>query len=127
MFPSNGPPTEQAIAFKSSPVQPASNKESPPMKRQNPVRNGGRDRKRMQSIIKTLDDEDSTTSSPPPLDSPSSFESCASPGPAEPVTPSNRKIIEPKRKTQSRPGSQVKAEGEAEIKLEWQDNDDIEV
>jgi hypothetical protein len=100
--------------------------QSPPAKRQNPVRNGGRDRKRLKSIIDDLAGEASSESSPPPLSSPSSPMASSSPLPEQPLTPPKRKIAQPKRKIGSHPGLQPKQEERIEIKSEMSD-DEIEI
>jgi hypothetical protein len=76
--------------------------------RQNPVRNGGRGRKRLKRMLE--DEEDMPASSPPPLSSPSPTDSYYPP-PEQPLTPPKRKIYNPRNKAGSKDGRQSHSEG----------------
>jgi hypothetical protein len=109
-----------------SSISPTSHQQSPPAKRQNPVRNGGRDRKRLKAIVEDLTGENGSDSSPPPLSSASASGASPSPQPQQPLTPPRRKITQPRKKTGSHPDRQLKYEEVTIIKQEALD-DEIEV
>jgi hypothetical protein len=122
--------TQLADADPSS-ISQASRQQSPPIKRKNPVRNGGRDRKRLKSIIEDLAgedsdediDEDSDASSPPPLDSRDNSKSSSSPKPESPLTPPKRKIAQPRKTAGLHPGFQFEYGEVTVIKEEGMDDE----
>jgi len=107
-------------------IPPASHQKSPPVKRQNPVRNGGRDRKKLKLIIDSMAGEGDSDESSPPASIPALSQASSSPAPEEPLTPSKRRIAQPRKKRGSQSRGPVKQEQEAEIKSENFD-DDVEV
>lgn len=123
-FPASSTPTDRRTqqpadtATGSLSVSSTSHQQSPPPKRQNPVRNGGRDRKRLKSMIEDVSD----VLSPPPLDPPGSSKSSSPPQPQSPLTPPKRKIAQPRKKTGLYPGRQLKYE-ETMIKEEGMDDE----
>lgn len=108
----NGPPTLQ------NPDQ-----QPQPLKRQNPIRNGGRDRKRLKSMIEDMQGDFEDYGSPPPLSPPSPAKSSSSSLLGEPVTPPKRKIAKPIRKSGEQDGHQVEEESMVEIKSEIYDDE----
>jgi hypothetical protein len=104
-------PTE-GIPSASSSQQPV----TPP--RQNPIRNGGRGRKKLKMM---LEDEISTASSTPPLSCPSG--SSSFPPHEELVTPPNRKNAQPGKRAGSKRSHQAEDEEEA-VKREGEGWDD---
>lgn len=97
--------------------------ESPPAKRPNPVRNGGRARKRLKETVEDLAGQ--IASSPPPLSSPSASQAPSS-QPEQPLTPPRRKIAQPRKKNGSHPGRQLEYQEGIVIKQEGL-YDEIEV
>jgi hypothetical protein len=125
-FPNSSPPnhrrpTQPEVISSVLPTSP----ESPPAKRQNPVRNGGRDRKRLKGIVEDLVGEIDSESSPPPLSSPSASRAPSS-QPEQPLTPPRRKIAQPRKTNGSHPGRQLEYEEVTVIKQEGL-YDEIEV
>lgn len=109
-------------------ISSAAREQSPPVKRQNPIRNGGRDRKKLKSIIDEMAGDEVDFDASPPPSTPCLSEASSSPTPEEPLTPSKRRIALPRKRLGSRFGGPVKEEGEIEIKSENLDDDvDVEV
>jgi hypothetical protein len=75
----------------------ASHQQSPPVKRENPVRNGGRDRKKLKAMIDSMTGEDDFDESPPPASTPALSQASSSPAAEEPLTPSKRRIAQPRK------------------------------
>jgi hypothetical protein len=106
-------------------VLSASREMAPPAKREMPIRNGGKGRKRLKSIIDSMasdveSDKSSTPSTPvlSPVDSSPTLE--------EPRTPSNRRIAQPRKKLGARATDLGQKVADVEIKTEYFD-EDVEV
>jgi hypothetical protein len=98
-------------------TEETSHQPSPAM-RQNPIRNDGRDRKRLKSLMEDVTERSSPASSPPPLTSSSSSFASSSPPLEQPITSKKRKSVQPRKKNSSKAGRHVKFEEEIEIKGE---------
>jgi|SRR5277367_5294679 len=116
-------PTQPANTSSTPSISSTSLEQSPPAKRQNPVRNGGRDRQKLKLLIEDLAEDVSDASCPPPLSSPSPSHSDSASQPEEPLTPAERKIAQPRKKGSSRSGRQFKHEGTPEVKTENLDDE----
>lgn len=127
-FPSSYSPIDRGISQPESapPIVLTAREEALPVKRQNPIRNGGRDRKRLKSMIDDMKDDEESDISLPPVATPALSQTPSSPVPEPPPTPSNRKIADPNKNVGSRSGRQVKQDREVEIKSENFD-DEVEV
>lgn len=119
--PNHRRPTQPKVISSVLPTPP----ESSPAKRQNPVCNGGRDRKRLKGIVEDLAGKIDSDSPPPPLSSPSASRAPSS-QPEQPLTPPRRKIAQPRKTNGSHPGRQLKYKEVTVIKQEGL-YDEIEV
>jgi len=91
--------------------------------RQNPVRNGGRDRKRLKAIVEELTEHATSVSTPPPVSPPSSADSL-SPTPARQLlTPPKGRRGRPEKRLEPQFGHEAQR-SESVIGLKYGDVDD---
>jgi hypothetical protein len=110
---------DEISALKAEPDEPT----TPP--RQNPIRNGGRDRKKLKAIVKGMTEQASVASTPPPPISPPSTDGVSSPAPSrQHLTPPKGKRGRPKKGLDAQSGQRGRrAENVMDLKHEQVDDD----
>jgi hypothetical protein len=99
--------------------------QTPAPRRQNPVRNDGRGRKRLKALVEDLTERTSSVSTPPPISPPSTADASPPPLPQQLLTPQKRKFAQAKKFHASNSGHQPQRteEGVTDFKHENVDDD----
>jgi hypothetical protein len=106
-------PDDEISALKAEPDEP------PASPRQNPIRNGGRDRKRLKAIV-----EDLAEGASPPMTPPLTADASSPPPPRQLLTPPKGKRGQPKRSLKAQPRQQARRmESVMDLKYESVDDD----
>lgn len=98
--------------------------EAPTVRRQNPLRNGGRDREKLKAIVQELTERASSVSTPSPMSPPPTADASSPPPPRQLLTPLKAKRARRGKRFESQSGHEVhRMESVTDLKHENLDDD----